>query len=55
MCLDQRADLITPAEFSQDSELGQFIHSRIFQILQRYEASEIESVIDKVSAALLTS
>jgi hypothetical protein len=38
MRLDKRADLITPANFSQDSELFKFIETRCVQIRQRYEA-----------------
>ena len=39
MALDRRADLITPANFTQKSELYQFIETRCTQVLQRYEAT----------------
>ena len=40
MRLDKRADLITPAEFSENSELYKFIETRCIQICQRYEAEK---------------
>ena len=40
MRLDKRADLITPAEFSKNSELYKFIETRCIQICQRYEAEK---------------
>ncbi len=39
MRLDARADLITPADFSQDSELFDFLYQRCIQIKQRYDAT----------------
>ena len=41
MSLDKRADLITPANFSLNGELFQFIKSRCVQIKQRYEAENL--------------
>ena len=41
MSLDKRADLITPADYSLDSELFKFIESRCIQICQRYEAENL--------------
>lgn len=41
MSLDKRADLITPADFSIDGELFQFIKSRCVQIRQRYRAESL--------------
>lgn len=38
MSLDKRADLITPADYSLDGELFNFIKNRCIQICQRYEA-----------------
>lgn len=38
MALDKRADLITPASFSLEGELFNFIKARCIQIRQRYEA-----------------
>jgi len=38
--LDKRTDLITPADFSVNGELFQYIKTRCIQIRQRYEASE---------------
>ncbi len=44
MRLDKRADLITEANFSEDSELFQYIYNRCIQIRQRYEASKVIAV-----------
>jgi len=38
MRLDKRADLITPADFSEKGELFEFLHARCVQIAQRYRA-----------------
>lgn len=40
MRLDKRADIITPAKFSKDGELFNFIKTRCIQICQRYEAEK---------------
>jgi 2-hydroxy-3-keto-5-methylthiopentenyl-1-phosphate phosphatase len=42
MRLDKRADIITPALYSLDGELFEFIRTRIIQIKQRYEAERID-------------
>lgn len=39
LSLDERTDLITPADYSLGGELFKFIESRCNQILQRYEAA----------------
>lgn len=41
MRLDKRADLITPAVFSLDGELFNYLKTRCIQIKQRYEAAEL--------------
>lgn len=41
MRLDKRADLITPADFSLDGELFEYIRTRCVQIRQRYEAENL--------------
>ncbi|MBE8222232.1 MAG: hypothetical protein HAW60_05845 [Bdellovibrionales bacterium] len=41
----RRADLITPADYSLNGELYKFIESRCFQILQRYEAENINRLV----------
>lgn len=38
MALDKRADLITPADFSLEGELFQYLKARCVQIKQKYEA-----------------
>ncbi|MGD0864342.1 MAG: HAD family hydrolase [Rhizomicrobium sp.] len=40
MRLDKRADLITPADFSEKSELFEFLRVRCTQIAQRYRAEQ---------------
>ncbi len=42
MSLDRRTDLITKADYSLQGELYKFIQTRCIQILQRYEAGEID-------------
>ena len=44
MISDGRADLVTPADYSTSSDLFNFIKTRCYQILQRYEAQDINSV-----------
>lgn len=41
MRLDKRADLITPADYSENGELFKFIKTRCIQVCQRYEAEKI--------------
>jgi 2-hydroxy-3-keto-5-methylthiopentenyl-1-phosphate phosphatase len=42
MALDRRADLITAADYSLESELFHFIKARCIQIKQRYEAENFD-------------
>lgn len=44
MSLDNRADLITPADFSLNSELFHFIRAHCQKILHAYKARDIESI-----------
>ena len=44
MVLDSRSDLITPANYSTNGDLFEFIKVRCYQILQRYEASDIKKI-----------
>lgn len=41
MRLDRRTDLITPADFSVNSELFRYLQTRCTQIRQRYEAADL--------------
>lgn len=47
MSLDQRADLITPANFTKASDLYKYIESRIYYILQKYESLQIDTVLNQ--------
>jgi predicted HAD superfamily phosphohydrolase len=38
--LDKRADLITPADYSESGELFEFIRARCQQVCQRYRAEQ---------------
>jgi hypothetical protein len=38
MRLDKRADLITPADYSEKGELFEFLRARCVQIAQKYRA-----------------
>jgi 2-hydroxy-3-keto-5-methylthiopentenyl-1-phosphate phosphatase len=38
--MDQRADLVTPADFSMSGDLYRFLRARCIQIRQRYEAAQ---------------
>ena len=47
MSLDQRADLITPANFTKSGDLYKYIKSHIYHILQKIESSQISTVLNK--------